>query len=543
MELEFEEKRRELLKAKMSASERVSPLRELNEREAHGFVFRWFQTLEKKSEEWWQSDGIQIPPEHLADTLDTLRIDEMAFSGGNESYVPDDGNAALDAFLQQEGLQCPKDSSAYRTLRPLFRMALLENCRRTIDRVTHKTIRPREPLFREIFAHSEISTERGGTTLGELLRRFDKMLVDTKRADVTRRTYKIPARVLREVLGERTPLFAITKQKVEELFELLQRVPTNATKRFPKLTLKDAIAVADKRGEQSRLSQKSLENYLVNIAAIFNFAVEEELMASNPAKGRILRAIVQGGEKRSRKAKFTDNELNRLFRAPLYTGCKDDESGYAKPGTNKPRRARFWLPLVGLFHGLRSNEAAQLFTEDIAEIEGIRVFKIRTTRESGEESDKRLKSRQSERNVPIHPELLRIGFLEYVAERRRDTSNPRLFPHNPRGADGYYSTPFGKWFARFKKMTLGENCKATFHSFRHHFRDAMRDAEISTDYAEALGGWSNDRRSSERLYGTGPSLQKLREKMEMVKYPRLDLSHLHSAQPIAPSCRVRLNAK
>lgn len=280
----------------------------------------------------------------------------------------------------------------------------------------------------------------------------------------------------------------------------------------------------------SRLSQKSLENYLVNIAAIFNFAVEEELISSNPAKGRILRSIVQGGEKRKRKAKFTDDELNRLFRAPLFAGCKDDENGFATPGKNKPRRARFWLPLVGLFHGFRSNEAAQLYTEDIAEIDGVPVFKIRATRESGDESDKRLKTQQSERTVPVHPELIRIGFLEYVAERRRDASEFRLFPDNARGADGYYSTPFGKWFARFKKITLGENCKATFHSFRHHFRDAMRDAEISVEFVEALGGWGDEKRSEERRYGTGASLHRLREQIEKVKYPGLDLSHLYAEQ-------------
>ena len=74
-------------------------------------------------------------------------------------------------------------------------------------------------------------------------------------------------------------------------------------------------------------------------------------------------------EKQQTKAQFTVDELNRLFRTPLYTGCKNDEAGYATVGANKPRRGRFWVPLLSLFHGLRLNEAAQLYTEDVKQLE------------------------------------------------------------------------------------------------------------------------------------------------------------------------------
>ena len=68
----------------------------------------------------------------------------------------------------------------------------------------------------------------------------------------------------------------------------------------------------------------------------------------------------------------------------------------------------------------------------------------------------------------------------------------------------------------------------------------MRDAEISIEYVEAVCGWGNGRRSEEKHYGTGPSLQRLREQMEKVKYPSLDLSHLYPAKAV---CRVRRKRK
>ena len=60
-----------------------------------------------------------------------------------------------------------------------------------------------------------------------------------------------------------------------------------------------------------------------------------------------------------------------------------------------------------------------------------------------EEGDKRLKTAASERIVPIHSELKKIGFLKY-AEARREIDQIRLFPELPKGRAGYYSDPFQK---------------------------------------------------------------------------------------------------
>ena len=194
--------------------------------------------------------------------------------------------------------------------------------------------------------------------------------------------------------------------------------------------------------------RQDLENYFNNIVTILNFAVEKRLISHNPASGRWLRQSFHH-RKQQTKAQFTVDELNLVFRAPLYTGCKDDEIGYAIPGPNKPRRGRFWVPLLSLFHGLRLNEAAQLYTEDVKERGGIRYFAIREEREDGSKCDKRLKTKQSKRDVPIHPELEPIGFLDFIAARRKDTSSPRLFPELSAGSTGYFSNPFSKWFALF----------------------------------------------------------------------------------------------
>lgn len=539
LEAEFAEKRRDSLRKKAKA-EPPELLRELSDQDAHALVFRWFIQREKLSDDWWENDAPKLTPGELADAVENLETEAAAYSGGTARIEADDARVLLETFLADEGIDCPKDSPAFRKLRPLFRMGALENLRRTLDRASENAVRVREPLFRDVSAHTPALPARKIVTLGEMLSRYSQWLTDAGRTEGTHRTYEIPARLLREVLGEKTALESITKDKIEGLFALLRRAPANATKRYRGMTLAHAIAAADKAGDAHRLGGKTLENYFNNIAAIFNFAVGKNLMAENPANDRYLRATFARDTEDKPKVFFTIDELNRLFRAPLYTGCEDDENGFAKRGTKHPRRGRFWVPLLSLFHGFRCNEAAQLYTEDVCEDDGVNYFEIRAERADGSKCDKRLKTKQSKRRVPIHAEILRMGFLDFVADRRSDAKHARLFPDLACGASGYFSDPFSKWFGRFLKTALGEKCAATFHSFRHLFRDALTEASVPIPDVERLGGWELMKRSAERQYGKGPSLHRLREQLDKTSFSGLDLSHLHkiAVHPAAP-CRVR----
>jgi hypothetical protein len=41
---------------------------------------------------------------------------------------------------------------------------------------------------------------------------------------------------------------------------------------------------------------------------------------------------------------------------------------------------------------------------------------------------RRIKNKSSERAVPVHPKLIELGFLGYVAARRREGEKAWLFP-------------------------------------------------------------------------------------------------------------------
>jgi integrase len=91
------------------------------------------------------------------------------------------------------------------------------------------------------------------------------------------------------------------------------------------------------------------------------------------------------------------------------------------------------------------------------------------------------------RVVPVHPELKRIGFLDSV-RTGTGSAGSRLFPNWKRGEDGYYSSGFSKWFARFLTSVDLKDPRLVFHSFRHGFKDALRRAMVEERIQDAIMG-------------------------------------------------------
>lgn len=359
-----------------------------------------------------------------------------------------------------------------------------------------------------------------GITLGELL---DRYMADPSRhrSDKTADGYKVIFGVLRDLIGAETAVRTIRPSDCQRVRDLLLRLPPNASKRFKGLSLTEAADRADTLGLK-RLSPTTVNSYLHNLSSIFGWAVRSWECDRNPAEG--LRVADPRRSKDKRDA-FSPDQLHRIFNAPLYTGCKDDGTGYAKPGPNKPRRGRFWVPLLSLFSGMRLNECCQLHTGDVREQDGVWCIIISEDSEPGsDEGDrKRVKTDAGERYVPIHPELTRLGFLSYVTAIH-NAGHARLFPELKPGAGGYYSDPFSKWYSRFLEKAGSKTSKNSFHSFRHTFRDAMREADLSSDYVNALGGWSGGKTSDN--YGSGLKPATLAKAIAKLNYPGLDLSHL-----------------
>ncbi|HBJ82299.1 MAG TPA: hypothetical protein DDZ88_00155 [Verrucomicrobiales bacterium] len=537
---ENELKKVQVLQAPPPSTERTL-LTVVSRQEAHEMAIRYLASLEHEFRTWMQKEGRFLEPHELDEIQSTLAEDKYQLATGQEFQGKRlDGTLELQAFLESEQRECAVTSPAFQTLRPLFFDARLEYFERAKDMLNGEAVRERSHLFKGVHSYSTATLKKAkGPTVDDILALRQRVIKKLKRSEKTVDASKLPARLLREYFGGGREVSSISREDMHQLFDLLERVPPNATKRYKGMTLAQAVAAADKAGDERRLSPKTLQNNFIQIRTIFKMAVAELRLAEDPTDSPLLRQSFEKEVDTKPREQFTIDELNLLFRAPLYSGCLDDERNFRMPGKSHPKRGRFWVPLLALFHGTRCNEACQIHTEDVKTRDGILFISIREEEEDGSKCEKRLKTKQSRREVPVHPELIRMGFAEFVESRRRDTSSPRLFPELTLGHKGYPSDAFSKWFTRFVQVTLGESCKARMHSFRHQFRDATRAAGLPVETVGLLAGWEAGEGPANRQmnhYGRGPGfLHTLAKDLAKVKHPGLDLSHLYPSSAAIPN--------
>jgi integrase len=359
-------------------------------------------------------------------------------------------------------------------------------------------------------------------TIGDV---YDRFIADPKHqwSKRTQIAHATTRKWVVEAFGENTALTNITREGCRDFVALLREMPKSAHQRFPDMTIKEVVAAAKARGETRLISTANLNAYVNRFGGVMNWAINEGYLDRDPLKGLKLPDPVK---KRDKRNPFSPEQLRRIFDAPIYTGCRDDANGYAIHGDQRPRRARFWVPLIALFSGLRLNEICQLEVSDVREIDGIACFNV-TSGVSLTGDEKRVKTSASERVVPVHDELIRCGFLAFAASQRL-CGETNLFPELPFGHLGYRSTAISRWFTRFLENAGAAAPLTCFHSFRHNFRDGLREAKIDRDVALLLGGWTTDGKGTAVAdnYGSGYHPRVLAEALNAVRFPVLNLDHL-----------------
>jgi integrase len=295
----------------------------------------------------------------------------------------------------------------------------------------------------------------------------------------TKRAYEPVFRVLRELVGSDAQLATLTHEDGDRLFAAIQSIPTNAQKRKATrgLPLRKQIEEGKRLGLPT-LSPKTVnDSYLAHLNALFGFAKVRGWMPFNPLAGRRMKEEVAAGDKRE---PFKD-------RLPVLFGA----APWSPKDASEP--VRYYGPLLALFHGLRLAEIVGLRAGDVGTEQGHPMIYIRA-------GERGLKGRGSRRDLPMHPELVRLGLADYATKRRKAGGpDAMLFAGERPNERGQWGRKLGQWFVgRVKELGL-EGRKLTLHALRHDFRDALREAGIEEPLAEYLFGHA--RKGLAAIYG------------------------------------------
>ena len=211
---------------------------------------------------------------------------------------------------------------------------------------------------------------------------------------------------------------------------------------------------------------------LAPVRAMFQWAVDNRRLKNNPAERITLDATKAGQSKRG----FTDDEATLILTA----AAKERDP------------VRRWVPILCAYSGARVAEICQLRKEDIIQIDGLWAMKFDP--DAGP-----LKTRGSERAVPLHRAVIEAGFLDFV---QTVAAGPLFVDLSPdmfgsRGGNG--TKVIGRWV---RSIGLRDQRLSPNHSWRHRFKTLGRRHGLELDIVNAITG--HGRRTVADSYGEFP---------------------------------------
>jgi len=234
------------------------------------------------------------------------------------------------------------------------------------------------------------------------------------------------------------------------------------------VTREDALAFRDFLRDEKGLAPGTISNKVGFIGTLYASGLDNpslvKVLTTNPfADIRVKRA--QRGKAGEKRMPYTDTELKLIFQSPLFTEGKRPSGGAGE--------ACVWIPAIAYLTGMRLEEIAVLTTAQFQQDARGNPY---THILDGKNEN------SADREVPIHPELIKAGLLEYVK-----TCSGRLFP-KVKSRDEVQSAAFSKWWGRYlDKMGIKARSKV-FHSFRHLFKDLCRNARMETAIVDQICG-------------------------------------------------------
>lgn len=310
--------------------------------------------------------------------------------------------------------------------------------------------------------------------------------------DKTTKQIQAYLNILLEYFGSEYPIAQISKQDASEVKKVLQSLPVsrNIKPSLKGLPLAEVIKV---KGHKT-ISPKTINSHIDTFRRFFDWA---ERHGHSPHKLFEGMKVPKAQDAEAERKPFTKQQTQLIF-----TELAENRSGLVRKDSHK------WAALLGLFTGARLNEICQLEIADIQQESDIWVLNI--TDEG--DNNKRVKAKASRRKVPLHAELLQLGFLDFVKSRM---DGQRLFPDFSYNVNSGYGRNLGRWYNESFLPKLGiKEPGLVFHSLRHTMVTRLGQAGVAEPIYQCIVGHAREGVTQEVYLRQGYTLCQLSEAIE-----------------------------
>ncbi|WP_028582314.1 site-specific integrase [Desulfogranum japonicum] len=376
---------------------------------------------------------------------------------------------------------------------------------REVEKETQETCRPVQQVTPAVVEPVETPQE----TI--ILSKAYEQFVDWKKNDWRPETTKKSAAAVEQlitIVGD-IPCNRLTLDHMKTFRDMLMKLPSRVDLPPYKGKTYDEILKME-IPDTKKPADKTLKNKFGYVLSFLDYCSSDGYSVIDHRK------VFEQFKKKKKVSKvrmpFAPDELKRLFESKEYQTCTHNTI------------AHHWIPLIALFTGARLNEICQLAKSNIKRDEESSIWYFDINAEEG----RSLKTAAAIRYVPIHDQLIELGFLEYVDSV---SDGGRLFPMLSKNSKGEYGAQISKWFNRTYKsekhcnIEIGQGEMKDFHSFRNTLINTLKQKGVPVASAKEIVGHEDDDITFGR-YANPLDLPNKKKILDMVEYPSIDFGKI-----------------
>ena len=286
-----------------------------------------------------------------------------------------------------------------------------------------------------------------------------------------------------ELIGDK-PISEYTNTDGRDYRTSIISLPKNRKKmkKYRDFNLKELLSMDVP--EDDRLSVDTQTKLISRMTSLWNFLIDEypDYVTQNVFKKKSV--TITSRKAKDKRDNFTDEDIQTIFHHKNFL-----PSCFEANANQKIKFPYYWIPILACMMGARLEELCQMRVKDIIEVDGIWVYRIREIGKYNEE-ETRVKNPYSERDIPLHSELVgTLGFVNYVKHIKK-LKKERVFWELPKRGNGYRKN-VGKFFNEKYLVKIGIKKRGkSFHSFRHSVETHLTNQDVNGRFIDFLQGHS-----------------------------------------------------
>ena len=313
-----------------------------------------------------------------------------------------------------------------------------------------------------------------------------------------------------EIIGD-IDFSRVTKKEVSHYIDVQRKLPPNrkGSSKYKDLTINELMEL--NLSQKKTQTVQNINKRLSKLSVFGNWGVRQGLLLTNPFSG--MKFLVK--KQPNRRQPFTTDDLKKILKPETYLNWTINFEHPYKIHKVNNKLPYYWVFLLGIFSGMRTNEMCQLRLSNLKKVDKIWFMFIEDSENT------KVKTESSIRKIPLHPQLIELGFIDYVGNLRKKKKT-RVFWELREDRDGFASKVSRHYNEKFlPAIGVWEKHKKVLYCTRHTFINKLYSEKVDENVIKILVG--HEKEFTMKHYGGDPfTPEVLLEEISKVNYSKIN---------------------